>query len=218
MIVQALVAVALWDALTLDARDTAILGWLPVPRRRLALAQLGAIGVFASAFAIALNLAPAIGAAMIRVSNLALRWFDPLALMASQALVTVLAGVFGFTTVFAVREVVRALSGPSLFARVSSVVQGLLIVLLATSLFSLPNLSYRVVHRWIEPGIEWRLPPLWFTGLHDAIAGDILARVPATVPPLDAPAYDALVESERALATRYFSARPALHRLGNFSL
>jgi len=218
MIVEALVAVAVWDGLTLDARDTAILGWLPVPRRRLALAQLGAITVFAAAFAVALNLAPAIGAPLVRVSHLALRWFDPLALMASQALVTVLAGVFGFTTVFAVREVVRALSGPSLFARLSSIVQGLLVVALASSLFSLPNLSYRVVHRWIERGTEWRLPPLWFAGLHDAIAGDVLARVPATMPPRDAPAYEPLVQSERALAARYVGARPALHELGTFSL
>ena len=40
MIVMALVAVAEWDALSLDARDTAILGPLPVSARDLALAQL----------------------------------------------------------------------------------------------------------------------------------------------------------------------------------
>src|SRR5436190_21201393 len=47
MLVMGLVAVLAWDALTLDARDVAVLGPLPVPFRDLVRAKLIAVAVFA---------------------------------------------------------------------------------------------------------------------------------------------------------------------------
>src|SRR3954453_17944963 len=45
MIGMALVAVATWDALSLDPRDTAILGPLPIPRGAIVRAKLRAVAV-----------------------------------------------------------------------------------------------------------------------------------------------------------------------------
>ena len=50
MIVLAFVAVATWDALSLDPRDTAILGPLPIERAVLARAKLRAIAILAGSF------------------------------------------------------------------------------------------------------------------------------------------------------------------------
>ena len=50
MIVLAIVALGAWDRLSLDARDTAIMGPLPVPPRELAAAQLAALALFAASF------------------------------------------------------------------------------------------------------------------------------------------------------------------------
>ena len=47
MLVMALVAVAQWDALALDARDTAVLGVLPIPRAVIVRAKFIAIAVLA---------------------------------------------------------------------------------------------------------------------------------------------------------------------------
>src|SRR3712207_5883393 len=50
MTVMALLAVAVWDGLALDSRDTEILGPLPIPRRVVVAAKIGALVVFAAGF------------------------------------------------------------------------------------------------------------------------------------------------------------------------
>ena len=52
MIVLAFVAVVTWDALSLDPRDTAILGPLPIERAVLARAKLRAIAILAGSFSL----------------------------------------------------------------------------------------------------------------------------------------------------------------------
>ena len=46
MLVMALAAVAQWDALALDARDTAVLGLLPIPKSVIVRAKLAATALF----------------------------------------------------------------------------------------------------------------------------------------------------------------------------
>ena len=58
MLVMALAAVAEWDALVLDARDTAVLGPLPIPRAVIVRAKFAATALFASAVVLAWNLFP----------------------------------------------------------------------------------------------------------------------------------------------------------------
>src|SRR3954465_10899258 len=70
MSVMALVAVAEWNALSLDARDGAILGPLPVPLAAVVRAKIAAVGLLAVTFALAFNLAPSIVHPVLMVANL----------------------------------------------------------------------------------------------------------------------------------------------------
>src|SRR5215471_2931355 len=66
MFVMALLAVALWDALALDARDTAVLGILPVPQQVIIRAKFSAIALLAAGTTLAWNFFPVVlrGAAL----------------------------------------------------------------------------------------------------------------------------------------------------------
>ncbi len=218
MIVMALVALAVWDALALDARDTAILGPLPVRRRALVGAQLAAVIIFATVFAVVLNAIPSVLAPLIRVSRLPIGWLAILRLVAAHAVVAMAAGFFGFVTVLGVRELLRAVLGSDRFQQVSALVQGTLVVLLATSFLLLPALSTDVGRRWLTSASPRFVPPLWFVGLHEALAGDALAGLPAVLPKADAPAYVSIVAFEARMIRAYDDKRPILAELRRLAL
>ena len=69
MIVMAIVTLVEWDALVLDARDLAILGPLPLSRRALLFAKLGALVRFVVAFAVAVNAIDRCRAHVVRASE-----------------------------------------------------------------------------------------------------------------------------------------------------
>src|SRR5262245_56983298 len=58
MLVMALLAVALWDALALDVRDGAVLGILPVPRSAIVRSKFIAVAILAAGTDLAWNAAP----------------------------------------------------------------------------------------------------------------------------------------------------------------
>src|SRR5207247_7799388 len=58
MIIMGALAVVEWDSLALDARDTAVLGPLPVPPAVIVRAKFAAITMFAIGFDVALSLGP----------------------------------------------------------------------------------------------------------------------------------------------------------------
>jgi hypothetical protein len=216
-IVMALVAVAEWDALSLDARDAAILGPLPVPARGLALAQLTALLLFAGVFSLTLNTLPAILMPLVRVSRLPVGASTILRLIAAQALATTAAGALGFAMVAGVRETLRATLGGKSLVHAAAIAQAALVVLLAIAFLALPALSSRVERRWAQPGRQARLvpPPVWFAGLYDRLGGDRLEHMPPTLPPRDAPAFGSILEFERTEAERYAQARARLAALGS---
>src|SRR5262245_41536677 len=55
MIVMSLVAVLTWESLSLDPRDTAMFGPLPIDRSVIVRAKLRAVGILAATFALALG-------------------------------------------------------------------------------------------------------------------------------------------------------------------
>ncbi len=71
MIVMGIVTLVEWDALVLDVRDIAILGPLPLMRRTLLLAKLGALAQFVVAFAAAVNAIPSVVYPLILVRDVA---------------------------------------------------------------------------------------------------------------------------------------------------
>lgn len=179
MFVMALLAALEWHALSLDARDASILGPLPIPHTRIVRAKATAIVVFAATFAIALNLIPSIfypfAATSVHAGPLGL-----LRLIAAQLLTTTASGLFGFASVFALRELLRAIVGAVWFKRVSTLVQGVIVVVLGTLLFLLPSSHGAVAASWLNTRVfrPSLVPPLWFIGLHQRLMGNVLDALP----------------------------------------
>jgi hypothetical protein len=211
MVVSGVAAVAVWDALALDGRDAAIFRALPVRRIRVVTAQLIAVCAFGLAIVTCVSVVPSIVAPLVRVSRLPIGMLGVVRLMGVQLIAMMLAGLFGFITVFALREVVRALVGRA-FDRVAPAVQCAVVAVLATGLLLLPFFSTEVGKRFLVPGSVVP-PPMWFVGVHEALVGDALIRLPATPIPLDAPAAESLRQAESRMFARYHGHVPALRAL-----
>jgi hypothetical protein len=184
MTLMALVAVAQWDALALDARDASILGTLPVPHGLLVRAKLMALVLFAVGFALGLAIIPAIVHPALSAARLDIQIVDGLRLMAAHAAANLAAGGFGFLAVLALREAIRALIGQLRFRRVSAVLQASLVLILVTTFLLAPALTSRVAMTMdAEAGDAARvdaawIPSFWFLGLQQTFAGDAIDRLP----------------------------------------
>ena len=181
MTIMALVAAVTWDALSLDARDTAILGTLPVSRWAIARAKAAAVVLFASAFAIALNLLPSLMyPALLPGRTLPVGPGGFLLLILAHGFISALSGAFGFLAVLTFRELLRAMFGSRWSGRVSAMVRGALVVFLATVFLLLPVLASDVARLRLSPpsAAPAVMPPLWFLGLHETIAGGVLDGLP----------------------------------------
>src|SRR5438270_13084025 len=86
------------------------------------------------------------------------------------------AGAFGFAIILGLRETLRAIVGLAGFRKISAALQALLVVLLATSLLLLPASYGNVARSWLSAGrvSPFAVPPLWFVGLHETLAGRVI--------------------------------------------
>lgn len=205
MIVMALVALAQWDAIVLDVRDASILGPLPLSRGIVIRAKLTAVVLFATGFAVALNLLPSLFYPVLLVSKLPASLLGVARLVGAHAFVTVAAGAFGFLAVICIRECLHAVIGPRWFAKFSSLVQAGLLIVLVTSSLLLPGSSSDVSRSWLATGRSTSIavPPLWFLGLHEIIAGDVVDGLRRTPPPADAPRRQDLLDAEARYTGEY---------------
>src|SRR6478735_8358067 len=124
MVVMALVAVMAWDALSLDPRDTAIFGTLPIQRAVIVRAKLRAIGLMAGGFALAISSLSSLFHPALMVVKLPVGLLLASALVAVYLIVMLAAGLFAFASVFALREAARAVLGAR-FARISAGLQAM---------------------------------------------------------------------------------------------
>ena len=217
MILLALVAVVSWDNLVLDERDETILGPLPIPRWTIVRAKVASMGVLAGVVLLALNgtvslLHPATVLALLPAGLIGV-----LRLVAAHAIATMGAGAFGFATVLAIREVARAVAGPW-WPAVSTRLQGMLLAGLVATFLLMPGYMSRVAQRLVAPGgavdtPTLLSPPMWFVGLHQALAGDLVVNV---VPRKPLPRRLAVVEA-KALAL-YRAGQPASAPLASIAL
>src|SRR5581483_10311810 len=122
MAVMALVTLVEWDTLGLDARDAAILGPLPLRSSTIFLAKAAALALCATASVITLNLVPTIVFSSALVAKLIVGPAGYATQIATHAVATVAAGVFGFVLVLAIRELLHLVLG-RWFSRVSTVLQ-----------------------------------------------------------------------------------------------
>src|SRR4051794_34894639 len=142
MVVMALVAVITWDGLSLDPRDTAIFGPLPIERGVIVRAKLRAVGILAGGFAFAISSLSSLFHPVLMVAKLPIGLIPAFALIVIHLAVTLAAGLFGFAAIVMVREVLRALLGAR-FSRISAALQAVLIVALVASFLLLPVILSR---------------------------------------------------------------------------
>lgn len=178
MVAVALLAVAQWDALVVDARDSAILDPLPVRPLVIRRAKLAAVAIFGCAAAAVVNLAPTIIFPLLVLVKQRVSLASATLIIVTHALITLGAAAFGYLCVIALRETLSALLGGRWFSRVSPWVQGALIVGLGTALLLLPAASSRVErNRLNDPMIAWS-PPAWFLGAYEQLSGHIIIDAP----------------------------------------
>jgi len=209
MVVTALAAVAAWDALSLDPRDTAILGTLPIARSAIVRAKLRAVAICGATFAVAIGALPSLVQPMLMVARLPIGLLAALSLVLVQLLATLSAGLFAFASIVAAREVLRALLGWR-FTRVSAALQATLIVVLVAGFLLLPAIASSAAR---QGGLALTLlPPAWFTGMEEAVAGRIVSELPRQpLPPRIAHLEDQATTRYRQQADRL---RPLAWRAG----
>src|SRR5215467_10978414 len=100
MLVMALLAVSQWDALSLDARDTVVLGILPIPKAAIIRAKFLAVALLAGGTLVACNFAPTLFRFASVPTGLRINGQAALILTLAQAFVTLAAGVFGFLAIY----------------------------------------------------------------------------------------------------------------------
>jgi hypothetical protein len=183
MILLALVAVAAWDSLALDARDEAILGPLPLPRIAIVGSKLAAMAALAGGVTLALNGSPTIFHPGAMLAQFQASLFGAGRLFAAHLAATGAAGLFGFCTMLALREIVRAIAG-GWWPAISTRLQALLLAALIATLLLVPGWMTRVASRLLPangavPVATLASPPMWFVGLHQELAGDFVVEATA---------------------------------------
>jgi hypothetical protein len=183
MIVTALVTLLVWEHLSVDPRDSLILGHLPIPTSTIVRAKLAALVMFVAVFAIAVNLVPSVVYPAFLIANLPLRLGDLARLIVVHASTALMAAAFGFFSVFAIRGVLRLVLGASGFRRASAAVHSTLTTVAAIALLLLPLWASNVERTELPPGgSPFDAPPLWFLGVYEVAAGEVVLYAPLEIP------------------------------------
>jgi hypothetical protein len=183
MIVVALTTIAQWDALSLDARDAAVLGPLPIEYRTIVRAKVAANALFGLAVVAAAAVPCSLIFSFFELASLQLATSTEVRVVLSQVVATTLAGLYAFIAVIALREGLRLLTGSRGFARVSPLVQACLVIALTTMLLLVLG-GNETLMRMLRASEDdgplglYLLPPSWFVGLAQAMNGDGIALAP----------------------------------------
>jgi hypothetical protein len=153
-----------WDLLVPNVLDVFVLSVLPIAERRLLLARVAAILTFLGLF-------------LIGTSSLGIIFFpivtepsDVPRAYAAHFLAVTTAGLCAASMVLALQGLLIGLLGARLFRTISSFLQSLIVMVLATVLFLLPVFS-RSLEALIQSGSTAVrcFPPFWFLGVYESI-------------------------------------------------
>jgi hypothetical protein len=184
MILMALVTVTGWEALSLDYRDAAVLGPLPLERERIVRAKACAVFLWASGMAMALVL-PGVLYPLIATINVRMPAPAVLRIVAAQLAGSAAGVAATFLAVLGVRETARVLLPARYFNRVIPIVQSALVVCLVTALLLLlGGLFGSAASSFTEAGAgrgRLVMPPLWFLAMAEVISAN--AAVGGNPPP-----------------------------------
>lgn len=174
MVASGFLTTIVWSSLLPDRRDTLILGGLPVAPRTVVAAKLAALAGLVLLIGAAMHAVGAIFFGSILATNsgalFALRGILAhfLAACAASAGVALM--------VAAVQGLMLALAGPRLFGRLVTLLQAVLVGVMAVGLGFLPIITFSVVNTVRGFGSyqqPWILstPPVWFLGLYEWLLG-----------------------------------------------
>lgn len=207
---SALGALMVWDALALEARDAAILGPLPIAARTITHAKLAAAMVFGAVLTVALNAVPSVlYPAFLTVNIRGIAGATILRLIGAHATTVIMAGLFGFFAILAIRGMLRLLLGDQAFQRASSGIQSALVVSVVTALLLAPTVRARDVRHWVGDEVvpQWPVGPVvWYLGVNETSAGHLVAETPIVMPPR-MPSIASLTRENQAARAAY---RPLL--------
>jgi len=170
----AVVAAARWQSLVIDRRDALVLGALPTRPRAIVVAKLAALAGYTGLLAAGMHL----GAALVQGVSLGglERPSNVAGTMAGLAVASVGLTVFVMTVVASLQAAGLALVGPRRFARVAVMMQMALVASVLVVFVLMPGHSTRAFSTFDADGVEgpawvfW-LPPVWFLGVYETIAG-----------------------------------------------
>lgn len=212
-LLMALVTVLEWDALSLDPRDHAVLGPLPIPRSLIVRTKLAALARFVALFGMAINAAPVLVYPWIAVGTLPIGFGRAFWLFGAQLTVSLAASAFGFLLVLSFRETLRVLLGERLFRRISMALQFVLVVLLVGALLLLPAVPPRLVRDVLAAGdpraFAW--PPMWFAGLFETLTTGAILDAPGIGVPTRWQFWT--VRQHRAYSNAYLAQQPLFESL-----
>lgn len=170
MAVTGILTVLKWDNILPDARDYLNLAPLPIPPRRILLANALAIAVAVTVFAVDVNGAPAVLFPLFVTASAEAPFAVYASFAATHAVCMLLASFFTFAAVFAVLGTLAAILPRHVFRACSSWLRGIILVAFVTLLlsgFSGRALAYRLDHV-PDSAVRW-LPSMWFLGLYQVM-------------------------------------------------
>jgi len=169
MVTVGLIAAFVWDALDFEHRDAMVLGPIPLRARTIVGAKVAALGALLAIAAIPVNAVNAFFFAVETADAFGARTFALHFVAFFTA--TVLAAVFVFATVVAIRGTVALVAGPARAAAVGTLLQFLFMVLLLSCVFLSPAL-WKIPSAVLNNNdtIGW-FPTSWFVGLFERMRG-----------------------------------------------
>jgi putative ABC transport system permease protein len=175
MAATGLVGAAVWSSLLTDRKDAVVLGPLPVSARVVVLARLLALALFLAAMSVAMHALASFSFALgLSTGN---TWTFLLRSFAAHFVSSTAGTVFVLLAVTGVQGLGLAAVGPRAFARVSPVLQVLLVAAIVATLAFLPGLTTIVRSAGQHGGLSWLgphtlvVPSFWFLGLYETVLG-----------------------------------------------
>lgn len=171
MVITGMVTVFKWDKILPSRQDYANLAPLPLPSRTIFLANLAAIVVLASVFAVDVNAASTVLFPMVVLAQKQ-SFVEYLVFAGVHAASVILASTFTFFACFSLMGALMTVLPNRAFRKVSLVVRLLLVLGLITLLctsFAVPALVAKLPRN--PHSLVRYLPPVWFLGVYQSWQG-----------------------------------------------
>ena len=165
-----LLATVRWQSLFPGLRDYHALGSLPLRTRQIFLAKLLALLLVATGAIVVLNALPSLVFPAVSAGRWALR---PLgARVAAHFLSSAAVCYFAFFALTALQGLLLIVLHPRRFALVTGYVQGFLAAAMVLLMVLSFSIQPQIANAALRPAAARWLPPVWFLGLYQVLAGD----------------------------------------------